>query len=187
MAAAAAVLAVGACVGATDRDDFTAAARTRGGGLDGGLVAAAVDAVEDDLGVDGIRVRAMTVGFGYVTLEVQVPSDPDELDAYRFGASARFGGDGLGDPSPVTRHAHEPPLDSEVFEPGAAGIDRFDGMVAAALEAADLRGGYASGASIRRPAADGGDPLTSVTVTNDRRTVVVTFAADGSLLEAVSR
>lgn len=181
------MLALGACVGSVGREDFDDEVRSRGGGLDGELAVDAVDAIEADLGVDGIRVRSVDLTAGQVTLQVQVPGDPEELDVYRFGSSGLYGGRGLSDPQPVSRGAGEPALDDQLFAPDAAGLDRFGSMVDAALDAADLRRGHASGASVRRAPSGGPEPVTSITVTNERRTVVVTFAPDGTLLEQVAR
>lgn len=181
------VLALGACVGSISGGEFDDEVRSRGGGLDGDLVADAVDAIEADVGVDEVRVRSVDVSPGYVVVQVQVPSDPDELDTYRFGAAGRYGGRGLSGPHPVARGAGEPPLDTQVFVPEAAGIGRLDDMVDQAIEAADLPGGWAEGASVRMPPGGGAGPVTTVTVTNDRRTVTVTFAAEGTLLEVAAR
>lgn len=179
-------LVLGACVGAIGQAEFDDEVRARGGGLDGGLVADAVDAIEDDLDVDGVHLRAVDVRPGLVTLQVQVPTDPDELDTYQFGSSGRYGIRGLSDPTPVARGPGEPPLESQLFAPDTAGFERFDAMVAEALDAAEVDGGYAERASIIRTGAGGG-PVTAVTVTNERRTAVATFAPDGTMLEVVDR
>lgn len=187
VAVGASVLALGACVGSVARDDFDDEVRSRGGGLDGELVLDAVEAIEADLGEDGIQVRSVEVTAGQVTMQVQVPDDPEELDTYRYGSSGLHGGRGLSDPQPVSRGAGEPALDAQLFAPDAAGLDRLGAMVDAALDAADLRRAYASGASVRRAPTGAPAPVTSITVTNERHTVVVTFAADGTLLERVDR
>jgi hypothetical protein len=181
------VLALSGCVGSISGDEFDDEVRSRGGGLDSHLVVDAVDAIEAELDVDELRVRSIGVSPGYVVMEVQVPTDPEELDSYRFGSAGRYGGRGLGDPIPMSRSAGEPPLDTQVFAPEAAGIGRLDDMVDRALEAADLPGGWAEGASVRRAPGDDAAPVTTVTVTNDRRTVAVTFAADGTELEVTAR
>lgn len=181
------VLALGACVGSISDDEFDDEVRSRGGGLDGALVVDAVDAIEAELAVDDVRVRSITVSPGYVVMEVQVPTDPEELDSYRFGSAGRYGGRGLADPIPMSRNAGEPPLDTQVFAPEAAGIERLDDMVDQALDAADLAGGWAQGASVRLPPGGDAAPVTTVTVTNERRTVAVTFAADATELEVMAR
>lgn len=138
------------------------------------------------MGADGIRVRSVNVTPGAVVMQVQVPGDPEELDTYRFGSSGMYGGHGLDGPTPVARSGGEPPIDAQVFEPSAAGVDRLDEMVAAALDAAGIEGGYATAASIGRP-GDGGDPVTSVSVTNERRSASVRFSPDGSVVEVVAQ
>jgi hypothetical protein len=87
----------------------------------------------------------------------------------------------------MSRSAGDPPLATQVFAPEAAGIDRLDDMVDRALEAADLPGGWAEGASVRMPPEGDTAPVTTVTVTNERRTVAVTFAADATQLEVTAR
>src|SRR5690606_414923 len=155
-------LALGACVGSISGGEFDDEVRSRGGGLDGALVADAVDAIEADVGVDEVRVRSVDGSPGYVVVPVQVPADPAALDTYRFGAAGRYGGQGLSGPDPVARGAGEPPLDMQVFVPEAAGIGRLDDMVDQALEAADLPGGWTESASVRLPPAGGTEPVTTV-------------------------
>lgn len=178
------VLVLGACIGSIGQDEFEDRVRARGGGLDGALLADAVDAVEEDLDVDEIRLRAVDVKPGAVTLQVQVPTDPEELDTYRFGSSGRYGGRGLSGPTPVARGPGDQPLDEQLFDPDTAGFAHFDAMVAEALQAAEVERGWASGATIGR-AGDGA--VTTVTVTNERRTAAVSFAPDGTLLEVAAR
>ncbi|MBN2624348.1 MAG: hypothetical protein JXA83_13310 [Acidimicrobiales bacterium] len=187
MAAGAGVLVLGGCIGSIERDDFDDEVRGRGGGLDGGLLTDAVDAIEADLGVDELRVQSFEVRPGYVIVQVQVPADPEALDVYRFGSSGLYGGRGLTGPTPVPRRADAPPLDGLVFAPEDAGLDAFDDMVDEALEVAELDGGYATDAAVRQaPSGDIG-PVTGVTVTDDRSTVVVTFSADGTVVERAQR
>lgn len=179
-------MALAGCVGSIDGQAFEREVQARGGGLDGELVLDALEAVEDELGTDDVRLRSLDVRPGYVTLEVQVPHAPDELDAYRYGSSGRYGGRGLGEARPVPRNAAEPPLAEQLFSPAEAGLGDLDAVVDEALAAAEVRGGYTSDASVRR-VPGGAGPVITVTVTNERRTVVVTFAADGSLVEVVAR
>jgi hypothetical protein len=180
------VMVLGACIGSIGHDTFEDRMRARGGGLDGGLLADAVDAIAADLDVDEVRLRSVTVAPGYVTLQVQVPTDPDELDTYRFGSSGLYGGRGLSGPVPVGRGPNDPPLDDQLFGLETAGSARFDAMVTEALRAAEVERGWASGATIVRSGA-GEDVVTTITVTNDRRTATVSFAPDGTLLEVAAR
>lgn len=187
MAIVAGVLALGACVGSIDRDDFDDEVRSRGGGLDGSLVSDGVDAVAGDLGVDGIEVWSVAVLPGSVTLQVRLPAQPDALDSYRYGTSGQYGGRGLSEPQPLSTNSAFGDMETRVFDPTAVGLDRLDEMVAEAIGAAGLDGGWASGATTTRGAAPGADVVTAVTVTDERRTVVVTFGSDGTLLEVAPR
>ena len=180
-------LAVGACVGSIDRGDFDDEVRARGGGLDGDLVIDGIDAVERDLGVEHIEVWSVAVAPGAVTFQVRLPTQPDALDSYRYGSSGQYGGRGLSEPQPLSTNGAYDSIDSRVFDPTTVGLDRLDEMAAEAIDAAGLDGGWASGASTNRPAAPGADVVTSITVTDERRTVVVMFGPDGTLLEVSPR
>lgn len=172
------LLAVGplaACIGSETRDAFDDEVHARGGGLTRDLVIDAVDAIEQDTGADSLKLRSLATTAGRVRLEVQVPGTVEDLDTYSYG------GGGLSGPDPVARSSTEAPLEAQVFTLDEAGIDRFDDMVDQARAEADLPGGWASTASVSR----GGqaEPVISVTVTNVRRTVSVTFSPDGTVLE----
>jgi len=171
-----------ACIGSQTRERFEEEIHARGGGLSQGLAVEAVDAVEDELHVDGLRLRSLNVSPGRVTMEIQVPGSVEDLDSYRFGTSGMYGGGGLSDPEPVARSFDEASLEGQVFTLAAAGIDHFDATVDAAVLEADLPGGYATSATVVRLPGQL-DPQTSVVVTNVRRTVTVLFDADGTVLE----
>ncbi|HMG45575.1 MAG TPA: hypothetical protein VK611_29855 [Acidimicrobiales bacterium] len=175
LAGAATVLV--ACVGSVTRDDLQEEVESRGGGLSQEVLLDAVAAVADDQGEATPRLRSVSVVASHVALEVMVPGTTEDLDAYDFGTSGMFGGRGLDGPEPVARSSTEESLESTVFTAEAAGLRRFDAMVDAALEEADLARGHASGATIARPAA-GTDPQTTITVSDRRRTVSVTFGPD---------
>lgn len=187
VATVASVLALGACVGSIDRGEFDDEVRSRGGGLDGSLVSDGVDAVARDLGVEDIEVWSVSIVPGAVTLQVRLPAQPDALDSYRYGTSGQYGGRGLSEPQPLSTNSAYAEMESRVFDPTAVGLDGLDEMVAEAIEAAGLDGGWASGASTTRGATPGADVVTAVTVTDERRTVVVTFGSDGTLLEVAAR
>lgn len=183
---ASAALATGC--GASGRE-IVDEARARGGGLTGDLVVDAVDAVAERQGADTVALRSVTVVFTQVVLEVGVPADgseggeADEVVVYEYGTSGRFGEHGLAGPRSMVRSSIEAPLGPALFTLEQAGVERFDEMVATALEQADLAGGYATGATIAR-SPGGGEPRTVVTVTGDGDggAVDVTLAADGSVV-----
>jgi hypothetical protein len=175
---------VGGCVGSIDRGEFDDEVHARGGGLSQDVIVDAVDEVGAAQDEATVQMRSVTVMPGRVALEVRVPGTPEDVDAYTFGTSGMFGGGGLDGPEPVTTSATDQPLESSVFTLEQAGVERFDGMVDEALTQADLPGAYATSATIHRPAGSPA-PQIEVSVTNDRRSVSVTFAADGTVLEVV--
>lgn len=177
-----AAVPLAACIGSQTRDDFEEEMHARGGGLSQRLAVEAVDAVEERLHVDEVQLRSIGVGPGRVTMEVQVPRTTEDLDTYGYGTSGMYGGAGLSDPEPVARSFDEAALEGQVFTLEEAGVDHLDATVDAAVEEADLPGGYATAATVVRLPGQPG-PQTSVTVTNVRRTVTVLFSADGTLVE----
>lgn len=173
-------LTTGACVGSVTRETFDAEVRERGGGLSQDTVLDAVVAVADDQATDPVQLRSITISPARVSMEVRVPGSAEDVDAYAYGTSGLYGGRGLDGPTPVARSSTETPLESSVFTAEAAGVRVFDRMVDSAIEEADLPGGYATGATVRRPSA-GAEPLTTVTVTDERRTVTVTLSPTGAV------
>jgi hypothetical protein len=177
-----AVAPLAACIGSQTRQEFEDEIHARGGGLSQRLVAAAVDAVEERLHVDEVKLRSLRVDPGRVTMEVQVPRSTEDLDSYGYGSSGMYGGGGLSGPEPVARGFDEASLEGQVFTLEDAGAGHLDDSVDTAVREADLPGGYATSATVVRLPGQPG-PQTAVTVTNVRRTVTVMFAADGSLVE----
>lgn len=178
------VLALASCVGSVSTEQFNDEVHERGGGLSRHVIVDAVAAVGEDQRVDVVQLRSLSVMPGRVALEVRVPGSVADVDSYTYGTSGLFGGGGLDGPEPVHTSSTDQPLESAVFTTEAAGVDGFDEVVDAAIAEADLPGGYATGAEIARPGGGAG-PTIEVTVTNDRRTVVVTYSPDGTLLEVV--
>jgi hypothetical protein len=177
------MLALASCVGSVSTEQFQDEVHERGGGLGRQVIVDAVEAVGDDQGTDLVQVRSLSVLPGRVAMEVQVPGSLEDVDAYTYGTSGVFGAGGLDGPEPVHTSSTDQPLESAVFTTEEAGLERFDELVDDAIAQADLPGGYATGAEIARPSGTSAGPATRVTVTNERRTVTVTFAADGTLLE----
>lgn len=182
--AAVVAFVLASCVGSVDQDEFNDEVHERGGGLSHEVIDDAVAAVAADQGIEAVQVRSMSVMPGRVALEVRVPGSIEDVDAYTYGTSGMFGGEGLDGPEPVHTSAVEQPLESAVFTTEQAGIQRFDDLVDQAIAEADLPGGYATGATIDRPEGSR-QPVVEVTVTNARRTVTVVFTADGTLVEVV--
>ena len=185
LGAAAALLAVGsftACIGSQTREEFEEEMHLRGGGLSQRLVDDAVGAVEERLHVDELKLRSLDVSPGRVAMEIQVPQSTEDLDSYGYGTSGMYGGGGLSGPEPVARSFDEAALEAQVFTLEQAGVDHLDDTVDAAVDEADLPGGYATAADVVRLAGQP-QPQTSVTVTNVRRTVTVVFAPDGTVTE----
>lgn len=175
-------LVLASCVGSVDQDTFNDEVHERGGGLSHKVVDDAVAAVAADQGITSVQLRSLSVMPGRVALEVRVPGSIEDVDAYTYGTSGMFGGEGLDGPEPVHTSPVDPPLESAVFTTEQAGVERFDDLVDQAIAAADLPGGHATGATIDRPVGSR-QPQVEVTVTNERRSVMVTFTADGTLVE----
>lgn len=177
-------VAVSGCVGSVGVDDFNDEVRERGGGLSQEVILDGVEEVGEAQDVREPQMRSVSVMPGRVALEVRVPGTPEDVDAYTFGTSGLFGGGGLDGPEPVTTSATDQPLESAVFTVDQAGVERFDRMVDEALTQADLPDSYATSASIRRPEGSL-TPIVEVSVTNERRSVTVKFAPDGTVLEVI--
>lgn len=115
----------------------------------------------------------------------------EDVVVFEYGSSGRFGGSGLDGPHDIALSNTGLALGPSLFTLAQAGVERFDAMVATALQEADLDGGYAAGATIARPAG-GGEPLTIVTVTDGGEggeggdEVRVTLGPDGRVLEVVA-
>ena len=169
------------CIGSVTRESFEDEVHARGGGLSQRLAVEAVGSVEDELHVDSVRLRSLTVNPGYVSLEVQVPESVEDLDSYTFGTSGMYGGGGLSGPDPVARSFDEGSLEAQVFTLEQAGVDHLDATVDTAVREAGLDGGYATTANVVRLPGQP-DPQTTITVTNVRRTLTVTFGPDGDVL-----
>jgi hypothetical protein len=175
------VASLGACVGSVSHTSFDDEVHARGGGLSQQQVLDGITAIEHRLGVHRLELRSINVQPATVDYEVEVPGSIEDLDAYVYGTSGGYGGRGLRGPSPVPRSSSEPSLEAQVFTADQAGVAGLDDIVDAARHEADLPGGYAVSATLmRREGASG--PLTSVQVTNVRRTVTVTFSAAGKVL-----
>jgi hypothetical protein len=187
MVAAAAVLAVTGCVGSITREDLDEEMRSRGsGGIGQQLAVGAVGAVLEELGTEDVELRSLTLSPGRAVLEVRVDGATDGLDAYHYGTSGLYGGNGLDGPTPVQVSPDGPPLDGQVFRAGDAGLDGLNDMVEEALLWADLPAGYVDRVSVSR-SSDVADPVISIIVTNQRVTTTVAFALDGSVLEVTAQ
>ncbi len=182
LAGALAALVPASCVGSVTAGALDEEVRSRGGGLGQSLVLDAVDTVEAELGVEAVELRLVTLAPSQVHMEVRVPGTERDVDSWSYGTSGLYGGRGLSGPDPVAVSAGGPPIETLLFRPADARLDRFDATVDEAIAQAALDGGYAQSATISRPGGGQG-PVTTVTVTDDRATVVVTFAADGSVAE----
>lgn len=182
LAGAVAALVPASCVGSVTAGTLDEEVRSRGGGLGQDLVLEAVDAVEAELGVEAVELRLVTLAPSQVHMEVRVPGTERDVDSWSYGTSGLYGGRGLRGPDPVAVSASGPPIETLLFRVADARLDRLDATVDEAIAQAGLAGGYAQSATVSR-AGGGPGPVTTVTVTDDRSTVVVTFAPDGTVAE----
>ena len=163
----------GACVGSVDREEFEREIQERGGGISQDLPIEAVAALENELDVDEVEVRSMTVSNEHVVLVARSPEFPDEFDSFNYRA------DGFtGDPEPSQTAIDDP--EQQVYDPRDIELDQLDDMVDQAIDEADLRG-YAQTVTITRP-QPGEPPVIDVSVTNERGSVSVRFGPDGGLI-----
>jgi len=155
--------------------------RSRGGGLRQDVVWDALDDIADreDVDPEALRIQSVDVTISHVVVELEVPEN--HMAAYDYAVSATFGSDGTGGPDLVGRDS-EGGGDGQLYGSDDAGLERFDEMVATALEEADLPDGYPEKATITRP-EDSEAPRTVVTVVDDHRRVDVHLAPDGSVIE----
>lgn len=174
-------LALGACVGATDRDDFEAEVQARGGGFSEAIVIDAVDRIADEVGTRDFAITHLSVSPLTPTVSAQVrdPRAPDQLDDYAFR------GDELVDVEPV-RVSAGTDLDATTVPIAAFTLDRLDEAVDAALAEFGVDGAYATAVRLGLgPGAEaGGDPVPTVAVDleSPRAAATARFTADGELL-----
>ena len=165
-----------ACIGTTDRSDFTAEIQQRGGGLTSELPMDAVDAVASRLGVDDFDLRTLTVTpqDGTVLLDVRDPAALEHLDRYevRRGAVEQV--------QPVRLTATDI-LDTQTFPVSGLALDRVEDMVDTAL-AHFPSDGYVTSMSIDRT----GDGVEiELALESPRTAATARFTGDGELIDVV--
>lgn len=176
LAAGALLLVGGACVGTTSRDDFRRIVQQRGGGFTSELPLDAVDAVTDELGVDDVDLRQVTVTASTetVVLEVRDPEVPANLDTYTVR------GGRIDSVAPVRLSAGDD-LDRKTFAASSVAFDRLDAMVDRALAEFGESDGYVDSLVVR-PLGDD-RVVVQLGLASARATATARFAPSGELLE----
>ncbi|QGG96488.1 hypothetical protein [Actinomarinicola tropica] len=171
-------LAVSACVGVTDREDFDALVDARGGGVSSDLALDAIAAVETRVGTDDLEMTSLSINPGNrsVVLTVRDPAARQNLDRYVYRARG-----GLGEAEPVQVSARDD-LDAQSFRSSElTALDDVEGLADAAVAALDLE--QASVESIVATVVQGEANLI-VAVDSARARGSARFRGDGSLVEA---
>ncbi len=174
LAAAAGSVVVTACIGALPRDEFQQVLNDRGGGFTEDLPLDALDTIAERLGDADLDLRSMTVSpsSAAVIVEVRDPQVPENLDQFEIR-----NGDVVA-VEPVRVSATED-LDATTFPVADVAFDRFDEMVAEAIEGFDADDGFVTSVSLRRRAEQ---IVVSIDLGSDRAAATAVFTADGDLL-----
>lgn len=154
------------CIGQTTRADFTQIVQQRGGGLSSEMTGHALDAITSVLPAEK-KYWTLTIMSTSVVAIAQ-GAEPTWLDSYNWSDGDLTGPDKV----PTNGIAVE-----ALFDRSQVPLDRLERVVDAAIDAAAIREGYASGLQI-----SGQPMILAVTVTNDRETKIVGFTADGERL-----
>lgn len=173
-----AALAASGCIGATDRPDFEAEVRARGGGVSTTWIADALDLAAVELGaaraadLDAMNLRVNSTARTVVVMARRADR-PDFVDnvVVREGEVLSV--------SPL-QDADQLPLDEITFAVGDLPIDRLEEIADEALQAFDEADAFVEYISV---SITQGQPLIRVGVDSSRRTGVVVFDASGTLVE----
>jgi hypothetical protein len=173
--------ATGGCVGVTDRDDFDAMVDARGGGLSGDLVPDALDAIAGRAGTDPADLELLQIsispGDRTVVATVRDPHVRDNVDTYVYRARG-----GLDDPEPV-QVSIDDDLDARAFRVAdTPALSRSEEMADAAFAELGFDGPHVESVTGSRST---GEVRFQMTIESDRARGQATFAADGTLVEAV--
>jgi hypothetical protein len=176
VAAVAALLVCGACVGTVSRDEFQRVIQERGGGFTSDLPLDAVAAVTGELGVPDVELRQMTVTASTetVVLEVRDPADPANLDTYVVR------GGSIDSVEPVRLSAGDD-LDRSTYPASSLALDRLDGMVDGALAEFGEPDGYVASLTVLQLGE--GDVVLQLGLESSRATAYARFTAGGELIE----
>ena len=170
-------LAVTGCVGAIDRRDFEAEIERRGGGVTSDLVAAPLDRLGDELGVEDPELLSLSISplSRTVVIEVRDPARRRNVDRYVSR------GGGLDDPEPVQVSASDD-LDARTFRPSdLPALGDLEDVADQAIDALRFEDAHVDSINV---GLRNGDPILTVHVSSPRSVGTAVFDADGTLLGA---
>ncbi len=178
MAVAVFAIAATGCIGATDRADFDAEVRARGGGITSAWIAEGVDLIADAVGITN------TADMQFVTLTIGPPNrtvtgqarrgdQPDFVDVVtvKEGSVVSI--------TPI-QDADRLPLDDITFRAGQVPIDDIEALGDTALAEFAQPDGFVTMISV---SLRNGEPVITMSLASARRTGRALFDADGTFLE----
>lgn len=180
LAAAALAFAMSGCIGATDRADFEAEVRARGGGLTTAWVAEALDLIAAEVAVSPTSdVELMTLSINPPNRSVAVTARRGDDPKFADSVVVRQGQ--VVSVSPV-QDADQLPLDEVTFAVGEVALDDLERVGDEALTEFGEADGFVN--SITVSLADG-EPVMSMSLSSARRTATARFEADGTFIEVI--
>jgi hypothetical protein len=177
-AAATLTLAASGCIGATDRTDFDAEVRARGGGLTSAWIAESLDLVAAEVGVTAtsdLQLLALSINSPNRSLSVQARRG----DEPAFADSVLVNQGRVVSVTPI-RDADQLPLDEITFTVGQVPLADIETLGDTALREFGESDGYVDRISI---SLENGRPVIDVSLESARRTGRATFDADGTFIE----
>lgn len=172
------MLGLTACVGATERSDFEAEIRRRGGGVTTDVVSGPLDRLRAELGVADPELLLLSIAPAdrVVVLDVRDPVERRNVDRY----VSRNGG--LGEPEPVQISAADD-LDARSFRVSdIPALGDLEQLADRAIDAFGFADSYVEAISTGRR---DNDPVLTVQVSSPRSEGTAIFDATGELLAAV--
>lgn len=178
LAIATLALAASGCIGATDRADFDAEVRARGGGITSAWIAEGVDLIAAEVGVSGTSEMQM------VTLSISPPNrtvtgqarrgdQPNFVDVVtvKEGAVVSI--------TPI-QDADQLPLDDITFRADSVPIAEIEALGDTALAEFGEDDGFVTMISV---SLNNGEPMITMSLASARRTARALFDASGTFLE----
>ncbi len=169
------------CIGATDRDDFDAEVRARGGGISNEWVVDAMEAIAAEVAApsgDDVQVLSMAVDPSSRTVAATVrrADRPEFVDSVVVV-------DGEVRSVSAVQDADELPLDDLTVAAGALPLDDVEALSDRALAEFGETDGYVEGLTV---IVDPGGAIIRVEVGSERQTGEVLFGADGTFVSVES-
>ncbi|BAN00433.1 hypothetical protein [Ilumatobacter coccineus] len=180
LAAIALAFAMSGCIGATDRADFDAEVRARGGGLTSAWIAEALDLVAAEVSV------SPTSEMQLLTLSINPPNRSMSATARRgdepsFADSVVVSQGNVVAVSPI-QNADRAPLDEVTFTVGEVALSDIESVGDEALREFGETDGFIDAITIT---LNNGEPVMAMSLSSARRTATARFEADGTFIEVL--